>query len=82
MASGNLHNIKKRHVASAYQILKRLKNESLKEYFDKDGNVKPLTSTQLKAGELYMRKVLPDLKSVEHKGKIDNRIEVVLSVED
>jgi len=35
---------------------------------DKDAN--PLTQTQLKAAEILLRKVIPDLKAVEHSGEI------------
>ena len=35
---------------------------------DKDAN--PLSQTQLKAAEILLRKVIPDLKSVEHSGEV------------
>lgn len=35
---------------------------------DKDAN--PLSQTQLKAAEILLRKVMPDLKAVEHSGEV------------
>ena len=35
---------------------------------DKDAN--PLTQTQLKAAEILLRKVIPDLKAIEHSGEV------------
>ena len=42
----------------------------------------PLTSSQFKVGCFLLKRALPELRSVEHQGKIDSKIEVVISVED
>jgi len=42
----------------------------------------PLKQTQVNVANMLLKRCLPELRSIEHQGKIDNRIEVVLSVED
>lgn len=41
-----------------------------------NGKIK-LTPTQLKAGEILMRKIMPDLSATELSGEIDNKHRVV-----
>ena len=38
-----------------------------------DGEIE-LTATQAKIGEMFLRKVIPDLKAVEHSGDADNPV--------
>ena len=82
MAQGNQHTTKNLRQKHARAILKRLKDEAVKVYLDSDGNPKPITQTQLRAGEVYLKKTMPDLRSVEHKGKVDHKIEVAITRED
>ena len=60
----------------AQNILQQLDDHRL----NPDGN--PMSVQQVRICELMLKKCMPDLKSVEHKGKVDSKIEVVVSVED
>jgi len=82
MAQGNKHTTAKLQQNYARAILKRLKDEAVKVYLNDDGTPKPITQTQLRAGEVYLKKTMPDLRSVEHKGKVDHKIEVAITRED
>jgi len=68
MAQGNAHRDQKRTVAQAKLILNRFRKESLKIYKDEQGNELPISTNQIKCGEIVLRKSVPDLKAIEHTG--------------
>jgi len=78
----NTNRIRKKHHSAALLILNRLEKEAVKIYYDDKGNELPPTANQIKCGELYMRKIMPDLKSTELRGKIDNKITISIKRED
>ena len=60
MAQGSKHQLAKKHHSQAVLVLNRLFKEALR---DPD---KPMTRTQMRAAEVAMRKIIPDLKAIEH----------------
>lgn len=48
----------------AAKLLKKLDDHA------DDAEATPMTSTQIKAAEILLRKVIPDLKAIEHSGSI------------
>lgn len=54
-------------------LLKKLEDHALGE--------SEMTNTQVRAAETLLRKVFPDLSSVEHKGDADNPIQHVGRIE-
>ena len=41
----------------------------------------PLKQTQVNVANMLLKRILPELRAVEHQGKIDNQINVTLKVE-
>ena len=41
-----------------------------------------MSATQLKAGEILLKKILPDLKQIEHGGKIEASVTIIASADD
>ena len=74
MAQGNKHANAARRMKDARAILQRLKKEALR---DPD---KPMTGTQQRAAEIFLRKTIPDLKSVEIEGKLEGRQELIIRI--
>lgn len=61
---GKLHQDDIRRKIQASQLVNRLTDHAL-------GNVE-LTNTQVRAIEILLKKTIPDLSSIEHKGDADN----------
>lgn len=68
MASGNQHRLKKKHYNAALLILNKLEKQAL------DGDTQ--------AAAIYLRKIIPDLRSTELKGKIDSKMEITLRLHE
>jgi len=77
MAQGNKCKAAKLQQKYARLVLKRLKDTAL--YVDPENPTKPMNGVQLKAGELFLRKTMPDLKSTEVKGRVDSKIKVTIT---
>lgn len=78
MAAGNKHRAAKLRMQGARDIMNRLKRTAL--HVDPNDPDKPMTAAQVRAGELYLKKSIPDLRSVEVLGKIDNNITVCIKI--
>ena len=68
MPTSNRLRATKKHHAAALLILNKLEKQAL------EGNVQ--------AARVYLSKIMPDLKAVEHKGEIDHRIDVLIKRAD
>lgn len=66
------HDQKTREKIQTSQLVNRLTNHALGET--------ELTATQLRAIEILLKKTLPDLSSVEHKGDAENPLEVITNI--
>ena len=76
MAQGNKHKAAKLRMQGARDIMNRLKHTAL--HIDPSDPDKPMTAAQVRAGELYLKKTMPDLKSMEVAGQIDSKIKVTI----
>jgi len=76
MASGSQWQTQQRKKIKRAKVLETLTNHMV------DPDTYPLKASQIKVAEMLLKRSLPELRSIEHQGKIDNRIEVVLSVEE
>lgn len=54
-----------REKIQASQLLNRLRDHAM------DGEKVKMTATQVKAAEILLRKVIPDLKAIEHSGEVN-----------
>lgn len=77
MASGNHHRTIKRRERQGDRILRMLAKQAL--IGERDPH-HVITRNQLSAMKLFLDKTHPNLKSIEHKGEVDGKIEVVISV--
>lgn len=66
------HDQKTREKIQTSQLVNRLTNHALGET--------ELTATQLRAIEILLKKTLPDLSSVEHKGDAESPLEVITNI--
>jgi len=69
MAQGNAHTLAKIRHKNARVILERLRKEAVR---DPD---EPMTALQMKAAELFLKKSIPDLKSIEVMAEVEARVE-------
>lgn len=76
MASGNQWQTQQRRKIKRAHILELFINHAL------DPVAFPMTASQIKVGEFLMKRSLPELRSVEHTGQVDSKIEVSISIED
>ena len=76
MASGNQWQTQQRKKIKRARILETLTNHMV------DPELYPLKASQLKVAEMLLKRSLPELRSVEHKGKVDSKIEVSITRED
>jgi len=72
MAQGNAHTLAKLRQKNARLILERLRKEAVSNPDE------PMTTLQLKAAEIYLRKSMPDLKAIEHSGDGGGPIQVAV----
>ena len=68
MPTSNRLRTTKKHHSAALLILNKLEKQAL------EGNVQ--------AAKIYLSKIIPDLRSVEHKGEIDGKVEITIKRED
>jgi len=47
-----------------------------------DPETYPLKQTQVNVANMLLKRCLPELRSVEHTGKVDHKIEVAITRED
>lgn len=70
------HNDKSREAIRTSQLVNRLQDH----IFDPEGKPKvEISSTQLKAIEILLKKSLPDLSAIDHTGEIDQKHFVITS---
>lgn len=65
MSIGQAHAEKTREKIKTTQIINRLNKQALGELDNE------MTATQLKAAEILLNKTLPNLKQVDHTGKVE-----------
>ena len=73
-------------MASAHtKLRKNINGKSLMTILENhmlDPELYPLKQTQVNVANMLLKRILPELRSIEHKGKIDHKIDVSITRED
>ena len=72
MAQGNAHTLAKTRQKNARVILERLRKEAVSNPDE------PMTTLQMKAAQIFLRKSIPDLKAIEHSGEGGGPVQIAV----